>query len=78
MNTVELKILAGTVVKESKLDKQSKLQLLEWLQNEASEVDVMGFLLDGRIKHFDGDAEQIVIDRFKVSEKIEKLKTVKK
>ena len=28
----------------------------------------MGFLLDGRIQHFNGDVEQIVIDRFEVSE----------
>jgi len=44
------------------------MNTVELLQKEASEVDVMGFLLDGRIQHFEGDSEQIVIDRFKVSE----------
>jgi len=68
MNTVDLKILAGAVIVECKLDKQSKGQLLEWIQNEASKVDVMGFLLDGRVQHFEGYSEQIVVDRFEAHE----------
>ncbi|MBY9000880.1 MAG: hypothetical protein KGD64_08210 [Candidatus Heimdallarchaeota archaeon] len=68
MKTVELKLLAGAIVVESKLDKKSKGQLLEWIQNEASKIDTMGFLLDGRVRHFKGDSEQIVIDRFEISE----------
>ena len=68
MNKYDLQIFAGLVVIESKLGKEAKLQILEWLQNEASKVDLMGFLMDGRIKHFDENSEQVVIDRFEVHE----------
>lgn len=68
MTKKELQIITGLIVTESKIDKEGKLQILDWLQNEASKVDIMGFLMDGRIKHFDESVEQIVIDRFAVHE----------
>lgn len=68
MTKKELQIFAGLIVTESRLPKQAKLQMLEWIQHEASKVDLMGFLMDGRIQHFNEDVEQVVIDRFLVSE----------
>ena len=67
MNTVELKILAGQIVVESKLTKSAKLQLLNWLKTEASESQVKAFLLDGDIVILDEQAEEIVNARFKSS-----------
>jgi hypothetical protein len=64
MNTKQLKIVAGAIVTESNVDKQSKLQILNWIQHEASEVDVMAFLMDGKIQHIKEEAEQVVRDRF--------------
>jgi hypothetical protein len=64
----KLKIFAGLIVTESKLPKQAKLQMLEWIKGEASKVDIMGFLMDGKIQHFDESVEQVVIDRFSVHE----------
>jgi hypothetical protein len=68
MDKKDLQLFAGAVVTESKLPKQSKLQMLEWIKNEASKVDLMGFLMDGRIRRIDEDSKQVVIDRFKISE----------
>lgn len=77
MDITELKILTGHIITESKLSKQAKIQLLNWIQNEAIEVQLKAFLLDGEIVHLDEQAEQIVNDRFSISEKggrIEKLR----
>jgi len=68
MTKKELQIFSIAVVTESQLPKQAKLQILEWLQHEASKIDIMGFLMDGRIRHFDEDTQQIVVDRFMISE----------
>jgi hypothetical protein len=65
MKTVELKLLAGQIVVESKLSKSAKLQLLNWLKTEASESQVKAFLLDGGIVILDEQSEEIVNARFK-------------
>jgi hypothetical protein len=64
MKTVELKLLAGEIVVESKLTKSAKLQLLNWLKTEASEGQVKAFLLDGGIVKLDKQSEEIVNARF--------------
>jgi len=68
MNNVQLKILAGEIVVRSKLTKPAKLQLLNYLQKEATEAQVKAFLLDGEIVSLDEHAEEIVNERFEVSE----------
>ena len=68
MDLIDLKIIAGDIVTRSELTKPAKLQLLEWLQNEATEGQIKAFLLDGAIVHLDEQAEEIVNTRFNVSE----------
>ena len=67
METNKLKILAGNIVTGSKMSKSAKLQLLNWLQNEATEVQIKALLLDGEmIIDLDEQAEEIVNARFEV------------
>ena len=64
-----LKILAGDIVTKSKISKPAKLQLLNWLQNEATEVQIKALLLDGEmVIDLDEQADEIVIARFKSKE----------
>jgi len=68
METNTLKILAGDIVTKSELTRPAKLQLLNWLQNEATEVQIKAMLLDGQIVHLDEQAEEIVNIRFNIYE----------
>jgi hypothetical protein len=62
----QLKIIAGSIVTESKLSKQSKLQLLNFIQYEATDIQIKALLLDGKIlTKIDKQTEQIIEDRFK-------------
>ena len=76
MKTKNLKITAGYIVTESKLSKPAKLQLLNFIQNEASDEQLMALMLDGKIVKLDEQAKEIVKERFKNS-KIGKLKQPK-
>ncbi len=67
MSSKKLKIFAGSIVVESKLSKATKLQLLNFIQKEATNYQVMVLLLDGKIVELDKQAEQVVGDRFKNS-----------
>ena len=62
------KVAAETIVTNSSLSRSSKLQLLNFVENEATEYQVMAFLLDGTIVQLDEQAENIVEDRFNCSE----------
>lgn len=64
MNINDIKIVAGTIVFESKLSKSAKLQLLNFIQNEASDAQVKALLMDGEITSLDEQAEEIVNIRF--------------
>ena len=66
MDSKGLKILTGSVITKSKLSKAARLQLLNFVQNEATDHQIMVLLLDGKIVILDEQAEQIVEDRFKV------------
>jgi len=68
MDSKKLKILTGSVITKSKLSKAARLQLLNFVQNEATDYQVMALLLDGKIVILDEQAEQIVEDRFKIYE----------
>jgi hypothetical protein len=65
---MDSRILAGVIVVESELSKQAKLQLLKFLQYEATPSQVKAFILDGEIVHLDEQAAEIINDRFAVSE----------
>jgi hypothetical protein len=60
----QLRITAAYAVKESDLTKAAKLQIMNFLQNEATDAQVMALLLDGEIQVLDEMAETIVYDRF--------------
>lgn len=64
----DLKIFAALIVMESGLSNASKLQLLNFLQYEATIPQVKAFILDGEIVNLDEQAIEIVNDRFAVSE----------
>jgi hypothetical protein len=67
MDKKELTLLSGIIVTESELSKSAKLQLLNWLQKEASEAQIKAFLLDGKITKLDEQAEEIVNERFELN-----------
>ena len=64
MDLTQLMIKAGGIVTKSKLTRPAKLQMLTWLENEATETQVKAFLLDGAIVKLDKQAEEIVNARF--------------
>ena len=46
------------------MTKAAKLQLMNFLENEASDSQVMALILDGKVQILDEMAETIVCDRF--------------
>jgi hypothetical protein len=64
----ELRIIAAEIIVSSKLTKSSKLQLLNFIKEDASDAQVKALLMDGEIVNLDEQGEQIVNDRFEVSE----------
>ena len=60
-----LKIKAGHIISKTKLTKETKLQLLNFIQNEATDPQIKCLLMDGEIVQLDEQAEEIVNDRFK-------------
>ena len=64
----QLRIIAGGIVIESKLSKQAKTQMINFIQKEATDAQVKALLMDGNIVQLDEQAEDIVNDRFKISE----------
>jgi len=63
----QLRILCGAIVTESKLSKESKLQLLKFIQKEATDTQIKALLLDGKIlTRIDEHTEEIISDRFEV------------
>lgn len=64
MNSKDLKIVAGSFITESKLTKESKKQLLNFIQHEACDHQVMALMLDGKITKLDEQSKQIVEERF--------------
>jgi len=66
MDTKELKFLTGYIVTESDLSKDSKIQLLNFIQKEADDHQLKALLLDGKIISLDEQSKQIVDDRFEI------------
>ena len=67
MDIQELKIATGYLVTESELSRDAKIQLLNFIQKEATEVQLMALLMDGKIITVDEQSEEIIRDRFKAS-----------
>jgi len=68
MTKGELQIMAGVLVVESKLTYPAKKQLFTFIKTEATESQLKAFLLDGKVVIVDEQSEQIINDRFMVSE----------
>ena len=64
----QLRIIAGRIVVETKLSKSAKMQLLNFVKEQASDAQVKALLMDGKIVKLDEQAEKIVNDRFPLSE----------
>jgi hypothetical protein len=63
----QLRIIAGAIVSESKLNKEAKLQLLNFIQKEATDTQVKALLLDGKIlAKIDEQTEEIIEERFEI------------
>lgn len=75
---MNLKLLAGCIIVESNLSKHAKMQLLNFIKNEATIPQVKAFILDGSIVHLDEHAIEIVNDRFAVSEAGGKVAQIRK
>jgi len=66
MDNKELKLYAGHVVINSKLTKESKFQILEFIKN-ASPEQIKVFIMDGKMVKLDEQSAQIASDRFDVT-----------
>jgi len=69
MESKDLKIAAGSIITGSKISKPAKLQLLNFVQNEATDHQIMALMLDGKVVKIDEQAEQVVEDRFEIYKK---------
>ncbi len=67
----QLRVTAAYFIKESNITTAAKLQLMNFLENQATDAQVMALLLDGRVQALDEMAEDIVYDRFKSSGMLE-------
>jgi len=63
MDKKDLQVFSMCIISESKSSKLAKLQLLNFVM-EASEHQLMAFILDGQIIKTDELSEQIIKDRF--------------
>jgi len=63
----ELRVTAAYYIKESGMSKAAKLQLMNFLENEATDAQVMALILDGKICRLDEMAEEVVYDRWDAS-----------
>jgi len=61
----ELRLVAASIVTNSKIHKEGKLQLLNFIKEQASDAQVKALLLDGKIVSLDKQSENVINDRFK-------------
>ena len=66
MRELQLRIFAGAAVTKSELPKAAKLQLLNFIESEATDAQIKVLIMDGEITYLDEFAEQIVHDRWEV------------
>lgn len=60
----QLRLLAGEIIVESEMTTSAKLQLLNFIKEEATDAQVKALLMDGKIVKLDEQAEDVVNDRF--------------
>ena len=64
MKTKDLKLTSASYVIESKMSKSAKLQMLNFIQNEASDYQLMALLLDGKIIELNEQEKKRIKIRF--------------
>jgi len=64
----QLKMLAGALIAKSDMSNSAKIQMLNFVRNEASIPQIKALLLDGEIKKLDDQSEEIVTTRFEQSD----------
>ncbi len=64
----QLRMMAAQIVVESKLSKAAKIQMLNFIKEDATDAQVKALLLDGKIVQLDEQAEEIVNKRFELSD----------
>ncbi len=70
-----IKSFAGKMITESKADKPTKKQLLNFVK-EADEHQVLALIMDGEIQEISEDAKSVLVERFKNNTELqEKFKT---
>jgi len=62
----DLRVIAANIVVESQLSKAAKLQMLNFIKEDASDAQIKALLMDGKIVHLDEQAAEIVNERFAV------------
>ncbi len=65
---IQLRLIAAVMIAESNLSKGIRLQLLNFIEGQATDAQVKVLLMDGKIMNLDEQAEEIVNDRFPMSE----------
>jgi hypothetical protein len=75
MDKKKLQLYSIYLVSESSKSKQTKIQLLRFIENEATEHQLMSFILDGQIIKIDELSKQIIEDRLKASNVIKEIKS---
>jgi len=60
----QLRVTAAYFIKESDMTKAAKLQLINFLENEATDAQIMALILDGKVQALDEMAEDVVYDRW--------------
>ncbi len=73
MDSKSLKIGAGVLITDSELSKDSKIQLLNFIQSEATDEQVMALMMDGKIISLDEQSGEIIRDRWEASDMDEKI-----
>ena len=60
----QLRLFAGTIIVESKLPKDVKLKLLEWVKKQATDSEVKALLMDGKAISVLKEDESFINERF--------------
>jgi len=61
---LELKLFAAESVVGSRLSKAAKLQLINFIEHDASDAQIKALIMDGKVTQLDELAEQVVHDRW--------------
>lgn len=64
----QLRLIAAEMVVSSKLTKAAKIQMLNFIKEQATDAQVKALLMDGKIVRLDEQATEIVNERFEISE----------